>query len=61
MVKSHGINCSRCLDVESGGRVDLFDCKAADPNQLWDFTPAQGASVMKRGGLCLVLGGDVAR
>ena len=59
-VHSHGVNCSVCLDVERNSRVDLFDCKPHDPNQLWSYEPANGASLMRKGdgetgGSCLAL------
>ena len=48
-IKTHGVNCSVCLDVERNSRVDLFDCKPHDPNQLWSYEPANGASLMRKG------------
>ena len=48
-VRSHGVNCSLCLDVEKGSKVDLFDCKPKDHNQIWSFKPEAGASLMRKG------------
>jgi hypothetical protein len=44
-----------CIDVESTGQVDLFDCKKGDSNQEWSFAPESGASLMKKGRECLAL------
>ena len=49
-VRSHGINCSLCLDVEArGNEVDLFDCKPKDSNQVWSYSPEAGASLLRKG------------
>lgn len=41
--------------TETGGKVDLFDCKKGDGNQRWSFAPEAGASLMKKGKECLAL------
>jgi hypothetical protein len=44
-----------CLDEEHGQKVDLFDCKEGDSNQKWQYIPNAGASLFKKGSLCLAL------
>ena len=56
IVASHGEACAMCLDEKSaGGVVDLFDCKKGDGNQKWTYSPDAGASLFKKGTLCLTL------
>eukprot|EP01052_Picozoa_sp_SAG31_P020512 SAG31_NODE_1546_length_7927_cov_29.239525_2_plen_640_part_00 len=58
LVREHGTNCSRCLDVYRGGEtVDLFDCKPSDRNQEWIYSPNAGASMLKASSSkCLISG-----
>merc|ERR1711957_949571 len=40
LVATHGKKCQMCLDVTSGGKVDIFDCKQ-NANQKWAYDPAK--------------------
>ena len=60
----HGTACHFCLDVDKSagaGKVDLYDCKPQDGNQVWGFDVQQGAAPVRngkgKGGLCLAYGG----
>jgi hypothetical protein len=52
MVKSHGTECNRCVDVGKryGKKVDLFDCRTDNENQKWSYDPAKGAGLVHHGG-----------
>ena len=52
------IPSTRCIDVMSTshpGKVDLFDCKPQDSNQVWTFDCASGAGAFAHEGRCLAL------
>ena len=39
----------------NAGKVDLFDCKPQDGNQVWTFDCASGAGAFAHEGRCLTL------
>ena len=41
--------------MSNGKRVDLFDCKPQDANQVWTFDCAAGAGPFAHKGQCLTL------
>jgi hypothetical protein len=47
VVAKHGKRCKKCLDNTAKNTIDLFDCKAGNPDQKWLFDPSLGASQVK--------------